>query len=109
MTLVEGLDSPYIFQDIKLKTSELKFVPLDQNNEKINLIVYLKNYTIYSQNKNLRELIFIMMQDLLGEKSLYENINFVELAPMPNEESNELIYLYDLQFYIDKLNKDRAS
>ena len=43
------------------------------------------------------------MQDIIGEKSLYENINFVELAQMPDNDI-ELIYLYDLQYYIDDIN-----
>jgi hypothetical protein len=103
--LEKGLDKPYIFQDITLKASELKFQPFQYHSEKkIDIIVYLKNYTVYSLNKNLLQLIYFMMQDLLGEKSLYQNINFVELAQLPNEEDSELIQLYDLQFYIDKLN-----
>lgn len=32
------------------------------------------------------------MQDIIGEKSLLENINFVELAQMPEKEIYELIY-----------------
>jgi len=49
--------------------------------------------------------VFIIMQDLLGEKALFQNINFVELAQMPEQEENELIHLYDLQFYLDEINK----
>jgi hypothetical protein len=48
-----------------------------------------------------------MMQDLLDEKSLYENINFVELAQLPEDGDNKFICLYDLQFYIDSINADR--
>jgi hypothetical protein len=104
--LEQGLDKPYIFQDITLKTSELKFTPFEYDGEKkIDMIVYLKNYTLYSHNKNLLQLIYFMMQDLLGEKYLYESINFVELAQMPEEEKVEMIYLYDLQFYLDDINK----
>ncbi len=102
--LEAGLDAPYIFQDITLKTSDLKFMPLEYDGEKkIDMIIYLKNFTIYSNYDKLLQFIFIMMQDLLGEKSLYENINFVELAQMP-ESDEKLICLYDLQFYIDSVN-----
>ncbi|WP_298152269.1 hypothetical protein [Flavobacterium sp.] len=105
--LEKGLDKPYVFQDITLKVSDLKFVPFEYEGEKkMDMIVYLKNYTVYSHDKNLLQLIYFMMQDLLGEKSLYENINFVELAQLPEENENELICLYDLQFYIDEINKD---
>lgn len=100
-----GIDEPYVFQDIILKTSELKFIPFEYDREKkIDMIVYLKNFTIYSHNKNLPTLINIMLQDLLGEKSMAENINFVQLAQMPEHESDEMIYLYDLQLYLDEIN-----
>lgn len=100
-----GIDEPYIFQDITLKTSELKFIPFEYDGvKKIDMIVYLKNFTIYSHNKNLPTLINIMLQDLLGQKSLAENINFVQLAQLPEQEDDEMIYLYDLQLYLDDIN-----
>lgn len=92
-------------QDITLKTSDLKFIALEYDGEKkIDIIVYLKNFTIYSLDKNLDILINIMVQDLLGEKFMRENINLVQLAQMP-EQADDLIYLYDLQVYIDSLNE----
>lgn len=101
----QGLDKPYVFQDITLKASDISFVPLETDRDKIDMIVYLKNFTVYSKNKNLLQLIFIIMQDLLGEKLLYENIGFVELAQLPEEGPSGVIRLYDLQFYIDELNR----
>ena len=101
-----GIDQPYIFQDITLKASELKFIPFEYDGEKkIDMIVYLKNFTINSQNKNLPTLINIILQDLLGEKSMAANINLVQLAQMTEQEEDELIYLYDLQYYLDDINK----
>ena len=101
-----GLDKPYVFKDIILKASELKFMPFEYEGiKKIDMIVYLKNFTVHCTNKNLLHVVFIIMQDILGEKSLYENVNFVELAQMPDAETNELIYLYDLQLYLDEINK----
>lgn len=44
-----------------------------------------------------------LVQNLLGEKLLYQNINFVELAQI-NNDNEELIYLHDLQMYIDSIN-----
>ena len=91
-----GLDKPYVFKDITLKASELKFMPFEYEDErKIDMIVYLKNFTVLCHNQNLLHLIYIIMQDILGEKSLYENINFVELAQLPEQETEEFIYLYD--------------
>jgi len=101
-----GLDKPYVFKDIELKASELKFMPFEYENEnKIDMIIYLKNFTVRCKNKNLLQVVFIIMQDLLGEKSLFQNINFVELAQLPDQENNELIYLYDLGLYLDKINR----
>ena len=102
-----GLDKPYVFQDITLKTSELKFIPFEYDCEKkIDMIVYLKNFTIYSHNNNLLQLVYMMIQDLLGEKSMHENINFVQLAQATDEE-DELICLYDLQCYLDDINSNQ--
>lgn len=72
--------------------------------KKIDMIVYLKNYTIHCNNKNLLEVVYIIIQDIIGEKALAENINFVELEQMPNQENDELIYLFDLQYYLDEIN-----
>ncbi|WP_162127486.1 hypothetical protein [Flavobacterium phycosphaerae] len=103
--IVAGVDEPYVFQDITLKASELKFIPFEYDGKKkIDMIVYMKNFTIYSHNKSLPALINIMLQDLLGDKSMAENINLVQLAQMPAEEDDEMIYLYDLQFYLDDIN-----
>ena len=105
-----GLDKPYVFKDITLKASELKFMQFQYENEKkIDMIVYLKNFTVHCTNKNLLHVVFIILQDIIGEKSLFENINFVELAQMQEDEANELIYLYDLQFYIDQLNLENNN
>ena len=103
--MARGLDKPYVFQDIILKASELKFRPSAYDGEKIDMIVYLRNYTVRSRNTNLLQLIFIMMQDLLGEKSLHQNINFVELAQMPGHADPGIIHLYELQAYLDQLNR----
>jgi len=48
-----GIDEPDVFQDITIKTSDLKFIPFEYHREKkIDMIIYLKNFTIYSHNKN---------------------------------------------------------
>ena len=108
--IIDGLDEPYVFQEITIKTSEIKFLPLayDEKTKKLNIIVYLKNYNIHCDTKTCNQAIYIIMQDLLGEKSLYQNINFVQLACLPTN-TEELIELYDLQFYIDTINKNDVS
>jgi len=100
-----GLDKPYVFKDIVLKASELKFMPFQYEDvKKIDMIVYLKDFTVHCTNKNLLHVVFIIMQDIIGEKSLFENINFVELAQMPDQKEQELIYLFDLRLYLDQVN-----
>lgn len=103
--IIEGLDEPYIFQEITIKTSEIKFPPLnyDEQTKKLDITVYLKNFKLYCNTKTWEQAIYIIIQDLLGEKSVYQNINFVQLAQMPNNHE-ELIHLYELQFYIDNVN-----
>ncbi|MBP2284801.1 hypothetical protein H4V97_003119 [Flavobacterium sp. CG_23.5] len=102
--IIDGLDEPYIFEDLTLKISDLKFLTLnyDENTAKTDIIIFLKNYYIYCDSKTLPQAIFIIMQDLLGEKSLFQNINFVQLAQMPENDEN-LIHIYDLQYFIDEM------
>ena len=100
----QGLDEPYFFCDLIIKTSEIKFAPLKLNekNQKLDIVIYLKDYKVYRGSNILLDALLIIMQDLLGEKSLYENLNFIELAQLPSEENIALLHLYDLQFYIDE-------
>lgn len=102
--IMEGLDHPYIFQEITIKTSEIKFSPLgyDEESKKIDITVYLKNYNIHCDTKTWKQALYIIMQELLGEKSLFQNINFVQLAKL-SEDDEELIHLYDFQMFIDTL------
>ena len=105
--IIDGFDEPYIFQEITLKASELKFITLDHDKktQKLDIIVFLKNYHLYCDTKTLEQAIFIIMQDILGENSLFQNINFVQLAQMP-DNNEELIHLFDFQMFLDILNLD---
>lgn len=103
--IMKGLDEPYIFQEITLKASELIFLPVEYHevSHKVDIVVFLKSYNLYCDTKTLQQAIFIIMQDILGEKSLYQNINFVQLAQMPDNRDG-LIQLYDFQLFLDNLN-----
>ncbi|WP_310555060.1 hypothetical protein [Flavobacterium sp.] len=109
--ILNGLDHPYILPEITLKTSDSKFLPLSyvEESKKIDIIVYLKNFNIHCDTKTWKQALYIIIQDLLGEKSLYENINFIQLAQMPEAEDIELIHLYDLQYYLDDINASNRS
>lgn len=103
--IINGLDDPYIFHEITLKASELTFLPLEyhEKSNKFDIVVFLKNYNLYCNTKTLQQAIFIIMQDIVGEKSLYQNINFVHLAQVPDNKEG-LIHLYDFQLFLDNLN-----
>lgn len=101
----QGLDEPYVFCDVVLKSSDLKFTQLNSNDQKkkLDIVVYLKDYTIYCENQILLEAIFMILYDLLGEKSMVEDLNFVQLGQMPVDNIN-LVELHELQAYIEKIN-----
>jgi hypothetical protein len=105
--IIKELDDPYIFQEIIIKTSEIKFLPLNYDNKikKLDITIYLKNHKIHCNTKILQQAIYIILQDILGERSLYQNINLVQLAQLPNS-IEELIELYELQHYLDTINKN---
>jgi hypothetical protein len=104
--IIDGFDEPYIFHEITLKASELKFLTLDYDEEtqKFDVIVFLKNYNLYCDTKTLQQAIFMILQDIVGEKSLFQNINFVQLAQVPDNKEG-LIQLYDFQLFLDNLNR----
>ena len=105
--LMKGLDDPYIFHKMTLKASELTFLPLEYHEatHKFDIVVFLKSYNFYCDTKTLQQAIFIIMQDIVGEKSLYQNINFVQLAQVRDNKEG-LIHLYDFQMFINILNLD---
>ncbi|MDD3005237.1 hypothetical protein [Flavobacterium sp.] len=105
--IIERLDHPYVIQELTIKTNEVKFLPLDYdvNFKKIDIIIYLNNYNIYCCTKTLQQIIYVILKDLLGEKSIYEKINFIQLAKTTNQ-IEELIELYEFQYYIDEIIKN---
>jgi hypothetical protein len=102
--IIERLENPYVIQELTLKTDKAKFLPLDYdvNSKELDIIIYLKNYYIHCNTKTLKQIIYAILKDLLGEKSIYEKINFVQLAKTPNQ-IEELIELYEFQFYINEI------
>jgi hypothetical protein len=101
----QGLDEPFIFPDFELKTSEMKFAPLDYDItlKKLKIVVFIKNYKYHFENDFLPEAIFIILEELVGEIAYRKNIKLVQLAQLP-EKNDNLIHLYELQEYIDYLN-----
>ena len=88
--IMKGLNEPYIFHEMTLKASEFTFLPLEYHelSHKVDIVVFLKSYNLYCDTKTLQQAIFIIMQNIVGEKSLFQNINFVQLAyPSDNERT----------------------
>ena len=103
--IMKGLDDPYIFHEMTLKASELTFFPVEYHelSRKLDIVVFFKSYNLYCDTKTLQQAIFIIMQDIVGEKFLYQNINLVQLAQAPDNKEG-LIHLYDFQLFLDNLN-----
>lgn len=114
--IINGLDQPYIIQELTIKTNEAKFLPIDYNlkTNKIGTMIFLKNYNLYCDTKILDQAIFLIMQHQQVGSELYHNISFVQLShpsdhERPKEIPNnieELIELYELQLYIDTHNNN---
>jgi hypothetical protein len=106
--IIDKLDNPYVFKDITIKASDIMFLLLncDESCKKFDIMVYLKNYNIHCNTKTWKEAVFIIMQDIFGEKYVYEHINFVQLARMPEEDDDHLIHLHDFQMFLDILNSE---
>jgi hypothetical protein len=84
------------FHEITFKASELTLLPLEyyELSHKFDKVLFLKNYNLFCDTKTLQQAIFIIMQDIVGEKSFYQNINFVQLAQVQDNKEG-LILLYD--------------
>jgi hypothetical protein len=101
----KGFEEEFIFQDFSLKGNEVNFPGIDFNDtkKKVNIIIYIKSYNYHFDNQFLEEAIYIISQDVAGEKAAKNNITLVQLAQKPNQPQN-LIKLYELQTYIDLFN-----
>ncbi len=96
----DGLDAPCVYKGISLKASALRFMPFEAEDDKLDLIIYVNRFDISPQNIDLFYAVMLILEGILGRKSLYQNINCVVVEPMPDDET-DLIALYNLQSYID--------
>lgn len=95
--------------DIKLSPESMWFMPLNsKNSEKIGLRIYIDNFNPADTETYLKA-IFLVLDNLLGEKSNALDIGYVEiddLATYPQKE--DLIELTKLARYIS-WNKNRSA
>lgn len=98
-------DQPIEYYGISLRISEMYFEPLKIHNKTLELgiRVYIKNHIVYKDNPRLREVIYIHLEHLLGEKSFANDISLIDFAQIPsNHKESEFIELYKLRTYIKK-------
>jgi hypothetical protein len=105
--VIEELEKPYIIRENTLKAKNLNFIALDHDHEthKFEIQIYLKNYNLLCNTKTLSQVICIILQNQMTQESLSQNSSFVQLAQTANNDG-ELICLYDLQLYMDEINKN---
>ncbi|MBG6063364.1 putative transcriptional regulator YdeE [Flavobacterium sp. CG_9.1] len=100
--VIEELEKPYIIPEITLKAAKLHFLALDHDEEtqKFEIWIYLKNYNLLCNTKTLSQVICIIIQDQMTQELLSQNSSFVQLAQLPDIE-HSLIKLHELQYYLD--------
>jgi predicted transcriptional regulator YdeE len=105
--VIEELEKPYIIRENTLKAAKLHFLALDHDEEtqKFEIWIYLKNYNLLCSTKTLDQAIFIIVQNQLTQESLSKNSSFVQLAHLPDIVRNG-IKLQDLQYYLDSFKID---
>jgi hypothetical protein len=113
--IINGLDQPYIIQELTLQSNESKFLPIDYNpkTNKIGTMIFLKDYNLYCNTKTLEQAIFIILQNIPGENILVQNISLIQLpcvsytkSSKETTENEELIHLFELEYYLDRCNQN---
>lgn len=96
-----GTDKPLEYYGITLRISEMYFIPLENPNKPTDLgiKVLLKNYIVHKDNPRLREAIYVLIEELIGEKSFANDIAFIEIGQLENDDKN-LINMYNLTSFI---------
>ena len=102
----EGRDFPFVYFDAKVKISEMFFKPIEfnANTKKMKIEVYVKNYNEHENTLNFKNLVNIILIDLIGEINYKRNISYVKISKLPSNPIN-LIHLHELFEYVDFLNK----
>ncbi|OBX22025.1 MULTISPECIES: hypothetical protein [Bizionia] len=98
--IVSGNDSLYEFQNLKIKISDLYFLPTNYCSitQKFDITVYLTEYWKHPQQL-LQQAITIMLEDLLGEHLAYSKINHLTIKQYP--KNTNLINAYDMKSYFE--------
>lgn len=97
-----GTDKPLDYAGITLRLSEMYFIPLENPNKPTDLgiKVLLKNYILHKYNPKLKEIVHVIVEHLIGEKSFANDIAFIEMGQLEADLENQ-IQLYHLKSHID--------
>jgi hypothetical protein len=103
----DATDKPIEFYGISLKISDIYFIPLEnkENNTNLGIRVYFDNYKAYKKTKNFQEVIYILIEYLIGEKAFANDLTFIDFAQIPKKK-DKLINLYYLTDYINDFKKE---
>ncbi|EGV43648.1 hypothetical protein BZARG_2758 [Bizionia argentinensis JUB59] len=101
--IVSRNDSLYEFQNLKIKISDLYFLPANYCpiTQKFNVTVYLTEYWKHTE-KLLQQAVSIMLEDRLGEHLAHSKINRLTLEQYP--KNTNLIPAYEMAFYFENFN-----
>lgn len=98
-------DVPIDLYGIRLRISEMYFMPLKVSGKpkKWGIKVLLQNYIVHKYNPRLREVIYVHIEYLIGEKSFANDIAFIEIEQLKTEHFDDasLVKLYNLKLFID--------
>jgi hypothetical protein len=96
-----GTDKPLDYYGITLRISEMYFITIETPNKPTDLgiRVLLKNYIVHKDNPRLREAVYFLIENLIGEKSFANNIAFIEIRQLEGDQKNTIALCY-LHSYI---------
>jgi hypothetical protein len=101
----KGTDKPIEIFGISLRISEIYFIPLQIPGKphELGIKVLLKNYIIHKHNPSLREVLYVHIEHLIGEKSFANDLSFIEIDQLNTEDIDDdcLLELYNLKSFID--------
>ena len=100
-----GTDKPLEYYGITLRISEMYFIPLENPNKPTDLgiKVLLKNYIVHKDNPRLREVIYVHIEHLIGEKAFANDIAFIAIGQWESQIDN-VIELFELSTFINTKN-----
>ena len=104
--IILGKDSPYTFENYKIKISDLQMLLLDYNigTKQLKIKIFIKNYNEIKHFEELQTDIKFILMEIIGEINYRKHIKYFELEQIPINQMG-LLNLIELPVYIDYLYK----